>query len=162
MYWIFLQWRIHMCCELKKFVVHCIKPNPSKLRLRMESSCWSSKNVPLFIKRKTNERKKKTEVKEKERRKIKVRKASPESLSSFSLQYGWGCGGTSTAGCTVGNAFYAIRWFLPVGPGVLARWTEFNIRYCAHAVLAMLLPSHGGHGALWLWVSTQEHIKQDC
>lgn len=83
--WIFLQWKIHMCCKLKKFVVHCTEPNPSKLRLRMESSCWSSKNVPLFIKRRANEREKRKQKKRKEIKKKKeekqVQRVHPSSPS---------------------------------------------------------------------------------
>ena len=68
----------------------------------------------------------------------------------------------SAAGRMVGNDFYAIRWFLPIGPGEVARWTEFSITCHALAIPAMLPPSHGGHGALWLLgAGIQDHLMQD-
>lgn len=70
---------------------------------------------------------------------------------AISFWGGWGCSRASATGCGVGNAFYAVWWSLLIEPGVVARRRVSSIKSCAHAVPAALLPSHGGHGGLWLY-----------
>lgn len=64
-----------VCCKLKRLMVHYVYPNPFKLRLRTE--CWSSRSVPLFIKRQASKRGKREEKEgERGKKKRKERKAS--------------------------------------------------------------------------------------
>lgn len=144
-----------VCCKLKRLMVHYVYPNPSKLRLRTE--CWSSRSVPLFIKRQASKRGKREEKeRERERKKKKEGKKSKPPLqilrcpvsppSFFFFWSGWGCGGVYAAGCGVGNASCAIWWPLPFGPGAVARRKVSGIMCHAHAVLAVLLPLRDGHG----------------
>lgn len=67
-----------VCCKLKRLMVHYVYPNPFKLRLRTE--CWSSRSVPLFIKRQASKRGKREE---KERERGKKKKGRKEKQATI-------------------------------------------------------------------------------
>lgn len=144
--------RLRMCCEAKRLAAHYIDPNPFEFRLGTESRSWLSKSMPLFVRRWVRRGKKEKEVENKGKNSKSPQQIPwcPEGPSSSFFWGGRGCVEVSIASCGVGSAFHAMQWSLPIGavPG---------ITHCAHAVPAVLLPSHGGCGGSWLG-DTQGHL----
>lgn len=140
------------CCKLKCLVVHYIDPNPSKLRLGMETNFSLSKIVPLFIKRWENKRGKRREKRREKGKEKQVTSVDPmmswRSIFLLLLFLVWiiMCG-SCAASCGIGNAFYAVWLSLPIGPGAVAVQRVSGITCCVHDVPAMLLlPSCDGCG----------------
>ena len=72
------------CWKPKQLAVRNIDPDPSELRLGMESRCWMSKSVPLFIERWESERGK---IKEE---RLKKKKRKKEKQVTADLMMSWG------------------------------------------------------------------------